>query len=34
MFITKIASRQGETAAALYERERLAARQLDSDPLA
>lgn len=33
-FITMIASRQGATAAALYERERLAAPQLDSNPLA
>jgi hypothetical protein len=34
VFITTIANRQGETATTLYERERLAARQLDSDPLA
>ncbi len=33
-FITKIANRQEETATTLYKRERLAARQLDSDPLA
>ncbi|HEY5286582.1 MAG TPA: hypothetical protein VIJ50_05715, partial [Solirubrobacteraceae bacterium] len=33
-FITKIADRQGETATTLYARERLAARQLDRDPLA
>jgi hypothetical protein len=33
-FITKIAGRQGETPATLYERERLAAHQLDSNPLA
>jgi len=34
VFITNIANRQGERAAALYERERLSARDLGSDPLA